>query len=99
MVMSNLFQPNSGLPPSMRESPPITFVTKVKKVDEDGVEADRTELIKFDFFFDPENPTSRYSKEYVIFKDGGMEDWIKWLIGYRDVDTKLWKILQSQQLS
>jgi hypothetical protein len=42
----------------MRESPPIPFVTKVKKVHGDPVEADKTELIKFNFFVDPENPAS-----------------------------------------
>jgi hypothetical protein len=49
MAMSKSFKPNFGLPSSMRESPPIPSVPKVKLVDGDGVEADKTELIKFYF--------------------------------------------------
>jgi hypothetical protein len=64
MAMSKLFKPNSGLLPSIQESPPIPFVPKVKKVDGDGV---KTEVIKFDFFADPKNPPSTYSKELAIF--------------------------------
>jgi hypothetical protein len=38
---------------------PISFVPKVKKGDRDGLEADKTGMIKFDVFVDPENPASR----------------------------------------
>jgi hypothetical protein len=58
-------------------------------VDEDGVEADKTELIKFDFIVDYKKPASRYSKEFVIFKDRGPKAWIKWLMGYRDIETTM----------
>jgi hypothetical protein len=35
----------------MRESPPIPFYSKSKKEDSDLAEADKTNFIKFDFFF------------------------------------------------
>jgi hypothetical protein len=88
MAKSKLFQSNSGLFPSMRENPLIPFVPKIEKVDGGGVlEADKTELIKFDFSVDPKIPASRYSKEVIIFKDEGLEDWSKLLMGYRDIET------------
>lgn len=89
MKMREFVKSNSGLPSSMLESPSIPFVLNVKKVDFNAVEADKTELIKFDIFVDPKNPASRYSKEFVIFKDGGPEEWIKWLMGYRYFETSI----------
>jgi hypothetical protein len=55
--------------PALRETPPIPFVSRAKKFKMEGAEVDKTEYIKFDFFIDPENPSSRYSKEFLIFKD------------------------------
>jgi hypothetical protein len=66
----------------MRENPPILFTPKSKKAKSELTEADRTELITFDFFVDPENSGTKFSKEFLIFKDGCPEDWIKWLMGY-----------------
>jgi hypothetical protein len=86
MAMSKLCKPNSGLTPPI-ENPLILFVPKVKKVGGDGLNADKTELIKFDFFVDSENPASKYSKEFENVKDGGPEGWIKWLMGCRDIKT------------
>jgi hypothetical protein len=73
----------------MHKKSRIPFVSKFEKVDGDDVKADKTELLKFDFFIDPKNPEFRYSKEFVIFKDGRSEDWIKWLIEYRDIETSM----------
>jgi hypothetical protein len=56
-------------------------------VDGDDVEADKAELIKFNFFVDPKNPAFRHSKEFTIFKNGKPEDRITWLMEYRDIET------------
>ncbi len=51
----------------MRESFHFPFVPKVEKVDGHGVEAEKTELIKFDFFVDPENSASyEVCKQYFL---------------------------------
>jgi hypothetical protein len=55
MAMINVVKSTYGLWPSMRENPPISFVPKVKKLNFDGVEADKTEFIKLKFFIDPKN--------------------------------------------
>jgi hypothetical protein len=52
-------------------------------------EADKTEFITFDFFDDPENSATKFSKEFLIFKDWGPEDWIKWLMGYCDLEIMM----------
>ena len=75
--------------PALRENAPISFVSKTKKVESDGMETDKTDHIKFDFFVDPENPASRYSKEFLIFKDGCPEEWIKWLMSYHDMEVMM----------
>jgi hypothetical protein len=36
----------------------------------DRPDSDKTELIKMELFMDPENPASKYSRNFVIFKDG-----------------------------
>jgi hypothetical protein len=54
-------------------TPPIPFVSKVKKMDMiDGTDADKSEWIKLEFFMDPDNPASgsKYSRQFSIFKDG-----------------------------
>ena len=89
--------------PALCENLPIPFVSKTKKVEADGMETDKTEYIKFDFFVDWKNPASHYSKEFLIFKDGRQEEWIKWLmsycimqIGYRDTtrgDASSWVLI------
>jgi hypothetical protein len=75
------------LPPAVRENPHIPFVSKAKKVETPDEAADKTEHIRLEFFMDPSNPASRYSRHFMIFKDGGAEDWIKWLMGYREVEN------------
>jgi hypothetical protein len=68
--MSKFLENNHGMPPALRKTPPIPFVSRAKKVETDGSEVDKTEYIKFDFFIDPENPASHYSREFLVFKDG-----------------------------
>jgi hypothetical protein len=62
--------------PALQENPPIPFVSRIQKIETEIMEVDKTEYIKFDFFVGPENPASRYSMEYLIFKDGCPEEWI-----------------------
>jgi hypothetical protein len=74
MAMSKFSKFAPALPPSVCEnSPPIPFVSKVKKVDKvDGPDADKPEWIKLEFLTDPDNPASgsNYSRQFAIFKDG-----------------------------
>jgi hypothetical protein len=48
------------------------FDFKVKKMDKvDGSDTDKSEWIKLKFFMDPDNPdsSSKYSRQFDIFKD------------------------------
>jgi hypothetical protein len=66
----------------------IPFVSKVKKVDKVyGPDADKSEWIKVDFLINPDNPASKYSRQFAIFKDGCPEDWIKWVTAFREIDN------------
>jgi hypothetical protein len=42
-----------------------------------GPDAYKTKVIKLEFLADPENPTSKYSRYFAIFKDRFPEEWIK----------------------
>jgi hypothetical protein len=53
------------------------------------LQSNKTDYIKFDFFIDPENPASRYYIEFIIFKSGHPEDWMKWLMGYSDLEVMM----------
>jgi hypothetical protein len=75
------------LPPAVCKNPPIPFVLKAKKVETLDKVADKTEHIRLEFFMDPSNPASKYSRHFMISKDGGVEDWIKWLMAYREVEN------------
>jgi hypothetical protein len=62
----------------------------VKKVDKVvGTDADRSECIKLEFLMDPDNPASgsKYSRKFAIFKDGFPEDWIKWVMAFREIEN------------
>ena len=47
----------------------------------------KTEHIKLEFFMDSGNPDSKYARHFVIFKDGCPEDWIKWLMAFREIEN------------
>jgi transposase InsO family protein len=70
----------------MRENPPIPFVAKLKRLEADGSDAEKVESVRFEFLVDPSNPNTRFTKEFFIFKDGTPEEYIKWLMGYRDLE-------------
>jgi hypothetical protein len=72
--------------PTMRENPPIPFVTKLKKLEAEGANSDKVEFIRFEFLVDPSNPATRFSKEFFVFKDGSPQEYIRWLMGYRDLE-------------
>jgi hypothetical protein len=90
MGMSKFSKSTAALPPSVRKNPPIPFVSKVKKMDKvDGTDADKSDWIKLEFLMDPDNPASgsKYSQQFAIFKDGCKEDWIKWVMAFREIEN------------
>jgi hypothetical protein len=88
--MSKFYKYATALPPSVRKNPHIPFVSKVKKMDKvDVPDSDKSEWIKLKFLMDPENPAlgSNYSRQFAIFKDGCPEDWIKWVMAFREIEN------------
>jgi hypothetical protein len=62
-------------------NPSISLVSKVKQMDKvDRPDADKSEWIKLEFLMDPDNPTTKYSQNFVIFKDRCPDNWIKRLL-------------------
>jgi hypothetical protein len=51
----------------------------------DRTDADKYECIKLEFLMNPDNPDSKYSQQFDIFKDGCPEDWIKWVMAFREI--------------
>jgi hypothetical protein len=58
---------------------------KMNKVD--GPHADKSEWIKLEFLMDLDNPTSKYSQQFAIFKDVFPEDWIKWVMDFCGIES------------
>jgi hypothetical protein len=86
----------------------------VKKVDKvDGTDPDKSEWIKLEFLMDPYNPASgsEYSRQFSLFKDGCPEDWINWVMAFREIEKLMpmkepadktrmfWTLLKGQALS
>jgi hypothetical protein len=75
----------------VRQNPsPIPFVSKVKKLDKiDGHDVDKSEWIKLEFLMDSDKPAlgSKYSRHFAIFKDGCLEDWINWVMAFREIEN------------
>jgi hypothetical protein len=36
---------------------------------------------------DPDNLASKYCRKFAIFKDGCPEDWIKWVMAFREIEN------------
>jgi hypothetical protein len=55
----------------------------------DGPDADKSEWIKLEFFMDPDKPAwgSKYSRQFAIFKDGFQEEYIKWVMAFREIEN------------
>jgi hypothetical protein len=91
MAMSKFSKSSAALPLSVRKNPPpILFISKVKKMDKvDGPKTDKNETIKLEFLMDPDNPAcdSKYSRQFAIFKDGCPEEWIKWVMAFREIEN------------
>jgi hypothetical protein len=60
----------------------------VKKMDKvDGTDAYKSEWIKLEFLMDLDNPLSKYYRQLYFFKDGSSEDWIKWVMAFREIEN------------
>jgi hypothetical protein len=53
----------------------------------DGTDADKSKWIKLEFLIDPDNSASKYFRQFAIFKDGCSEDWIKWVMAFREIEN------------
>jgi hypothetical protein len=84
----------------------------VKKMDKvDGIDAEKSEWIKLEFLMDPDNPASKYSRQFAIFKNGFPEEWINWVMASREIENLMhleepadkikmfWTLLKGQALS
>jgi hypothetical protein len=61
-------------------------MTKLKKLEAEGADSDKVESIRFEFLVDPSNPATRFSKEFFVFKNRSPEEYIRWLMGYHDLE-------------
>jgi hypothetical protein len=60
----------------------------VKKMDKaDGTDADKSEWIKLELLMDSNNPDTKYSLNFLIFKCGWPEEWIKWVMAFREIEN------------
>jgi hypothetical protein len=95
-----------------RTPPTNPIVSNVKKMDKvDRPHADKSGWIKLEFLMDPDNPSSKYSRQFSIVKDGFPEDWIKWVMAFREIESLMpkkepadktrmfWTLLNVQALS
>jgi hypothetical protein len=88
MAMSEFSKSSAALSYFVRENSPIPLSSKVKKMDKvGGPDVEKSEWIKFDFFMDPDNPASKYSQQFAIFKDGCPKDWINWMMALREIEN------------
>jgi len=62
------------------------ILAKLKRLETDSSDAEKVESVRFEFLVDPSNPNTRFTKDFFIFKDGTPEEYIKWLMGYRDLE-------------
>jgi hypothetical protein len=85
--MSKFSKSSASLPPFMFEKPHfIPFVFMMKKMGKlDRPDADMSEWIKLDFLIDLDKTASNYSRKFAMFKFGWSEEWIKWVIAYREI--------------
>jgi hypothetical protein len=66
MVMSKFSKSAAALPPFVSDNPFHLFNFQGE---EDGPDADKSEWIKLEFLMDTDNPDSKYSQQFAIFKD------------------------------
>jgi hypothetical protein len=53
----------------------------------DGPDVDKSKWVKLEFLMDPDNPASKYSRKFAFFKDEFPEEYIKWVMAFRDIDN------------
>jgi hypothetical protein len=53
----------------------------------DGPDAETSEWITLEFLMDPDNLFSNYSRQFSIIKDGCPEEWIKWMMAFREIEN------------
>jgi hypothetical protein len=69
-------------------APCIAFDFNVKNMDKvDSSDADKSKWIKLELFIDPDNPASKFSQHFAIFKDECPEKWIKWVMAVREIEN------------
>jgi hypothetical protein len=79
----------------------------------DRPHTEKSEWIKLEFLMDPDKPAlgSKYSRQFAIFKDRCPEEWIKWVMSFREIENLIpmkepddktrmfWTLLKVQALS
>jgi hypothetical protein len=88
--MSKFFKSSAVFTISVQEKPPIPFVSKGKNMNKvDGPDADKLYSIKLEFLMDHDKPAlgSKYSRQFAIFNDGYPENWIKWVMAFREIEN------------
>jgi hypothetical protein len=84
MAMSESVKSDASVYPSMCGYPISSIYFRSKKVESELAEAEKIEYIKFDFFVEPKNSASRYSKEFIISRMGFQKTGPSGLMGYCD---------------
>jgi hypothetical protein len=51
------------------------------------LDTDKSESIKLEFLMNPDNPASKCSQQFDIFKNGCPEEWIKWVMASRKIES------------
>jgi hypothetical protein len=64
-------------PSKSDQYPWVIFLKLLPLVSCDEADSEKTESIKLDFFIDPDNPATKYSWHFAIYKYGFPEEWIK----------------------
>jgi hypothetical protein len=89
------------------------LITETFPSSNSGPDTDKSDGIKLEFLMDPDNPAldSKYSRQFAIFKDGFPENWIKWVMVFREIKILMpmketadktrmfWALLKEQALS
>jgi hypothetical protein len=61
-------------------------MTKLKKVEAEGADSDKVESIRFEFLLTPPTLQPDFPRSSSFFKDGSPEEYIRWFLGYCDLE-------------
>jgi hypothetical protein len=82
---------SAASPTSLRKNPPspqfLSFPRRNKINKLDGPDTYKSEWIKLEFLMGPDKPASKYSRRFTIFNNGCPEDWIKWVMAFREIEN------------